>query len=106
MFTLRQLLREVKIGCTNPITHVREMRLYAEAQPEDAAFCVDVICTGCNVRAQAERWLGLRDGGYAGQWCRDMTIKELEELLTRLGKERREEGVKVMFSYWLQFQRN
>ncbi|KKN01344.1 hypothetical protein LCGC14_1128700 [marine sediment metagenome] len=64
MFTLRQLLKEVKRDCRNPIGHVRDMRTYAKDSPGSEGSCKDIVCDGCDVLAQAKRWLGLRGIEY------------------------------------------
>ncbi|KKL62761.1 hypothetical protein LCGC14_2182000 [marine sediment metagenome] len=64
MFTLRQLLKEVKINCSNLIGHVRDMRTYAKDNPGWESCCRDIVCDGCDVPAQAKRWLAFRGIRY------------------------------------------
>ena len=59
MFTLMQLCKEIKTVCSSPLPHVKEMRAYALCHPEDAGYCKDAVCPGCDIPAQALRWCGV-----------------------------------------------
>ncbi|KKN32728.1 hypothetical protein LCGC14_0811140, partial [marine sediment metagenome] len=58
MFTHEELVKEVATVCDTPLVHVETMRQYAETYPEDAGFCMDAVCRGCDIPAQAKRWCG------------------------------------------------
>ncbi|KKM89743.1 hypothetical protein LCGC14_1245750 [marine sediment metagenome] len=64
MFTLRQLLKVVKRDCRTPIGHVRDMRTFAHDHTEWAGDCRDIVCDGCDILAQAKRWLGAQGIEY------------------------------------------